>query len=330
MKMSKTRQPIKQNSGKTPGALHQLSISQAQRKKDTKIERVDLSKEGPREIHTTLGLQQPKGLNRLHSSVQKTAPVDLIARKRPSFPYVEGIQPSLSFLDETVQGLDKISSDYDGSLMDDLPSPSALVRNNSPTASSLPRQLSGENHDAVYDDSLSELEACMVGLDDSLILDNNDVGRGTTADPYSFQGGGDPHDHDFGIDKNWPSSPKQTSTTQQPHYKRRSKRVKSQAIFMSTDSLQQPDISPLGNQGKRMLETSESIGGLNKDVVSSKKRRVSEHYLGDEEDHEIKSGPRKSPTPNAAEKTGVKPGWEGIDPELFAEYGHIVDLVEDE
>lgn len=291
---------------------------------------MDLTSGGQREVHTALGVQKPNGLNHLHSSVQKAAPVDLITQKRPSFSYGKGTRPSLSFLDEPVRGLGKILSDYDDSWMDDLPSPSALVHDAAPVAKFIPRRLSREHHGAAaYDDSVSELEACMVGLDDSMVLDNDKVNTAISATPGAFPNDGEPDDSDLELARNWLSSPKDTSTDK-PETKQRPEGSKSLAIFMSTDSLQKPDSSsPVRNsQRKRGLETIKGPEYLTEGGCPAKKRKVSGHHEVRDQHTATDSGPRMSPNHDVAEKTGVKPGWEGIDPELFAEYGDIVDIVE--
>lgn len=330
-KTSAPRQPIKQtaaiNRGKLSTALNRPK-DQGQSLKATKIEKVDLTMGRKREVQTTLAPQKLKGLNRLHSNVQKSPPVDLITKNKPGFSYAKGSQPSLSFLDESVEGLDKISSDYDDGWMDDLPSPSDLLQNATPAASSLPSRLLGENHGAAYDDSVSELEACMVGLDDSMTLDNDKVDRARSADPYNFQNDHERDAPDNDLDLDWFSSPKQLTTTKQANQQH--PKSKGQAIFMSTDSLQKPESSPMSRntQGKRRVETLRGLEEVTDDALSAKKRKV----LGDEEvqdQHIIRdSEARMSCDHEVPEQTGVKSGWEGIDPALFAEYGDIVDIVE--
>ncbi len=333
VKTSASQQPIKQattiNRSKLPTALHGVRKGEGQSLKATEIEKVDLTMRGKREGHTTLGPQRPKDLNRLHSSVQKTAPVDLITQRKPVFSYAKGRQPSLSFLDETVQDLGKASSDYDDDTwMADFPSPSALVENAAPAASSLPSKLSGENHGAAYDESISELEACMVGLDDSITLDNYKADRAPSVDPFNSQNDLDPDGLGNGLEANWSNLPKPPPTAEQAS--KQHPESKSQRIFMSTDSLQKPESSPISRNtlGKRRVETLKDPEGLTDDALSTKKRKVSGDY-GVKAQHITRdSGARMSCNQEVPAETGVKLGWEGIDPALFAEYGDIVDMVE--
>lgn len=332
MKTGTSQQPIKQattiSRRKLPTALHGVRKGQDQSLKATEIEKFDLTMREKLEVHTILGPQTPKNLNRLHSSVQKTAPVDLITQRKPVFSYAKGRQPSLSFLDETVQDSGKVSSDYDDNWMADFPSPSALVENAVPAASSLPSRSSGENHGAAYDESISELEACMVGLDDSMILDSYKADRAPGADPFNFQNDRDPDGPDNGLDANWFRLPELPPTTKQSS--KQHPESKSPAIFMSTDSLQKPESSPMSRitQGKRRVETLKDPEGLTDDSLSSKKRKVSGDYEVQAQHITRDSGARMSCNQEVPEKTGVKSGWEGIDPALFAEYGDIVDMVE--
>ena len=101
---------------------------------------------------------------------------------------------------------------------------------------------------------------------------------------------------------------------------------------MSTDSLQRPDSSPLDedNQGKRKKGGFEAPEGLGEDGPSTKKCRVSGHYERSDRHTISDSGARVILSHDLAENTGVKKGWEGIDPELFAQFGDIVDIVEPE
>ena len=188
-KSNQSREPIKQviasNRGQLPMTFSGGPRGQGRGVKPSTIDRVDLTTE--REVRTTLGQQNPKGLNSLHSSVPETAPVKVKPQKRPSFSYARESSPSLSFLDEAVQGVGKFSSDYDDSWMDDFPSPSALLQNTTLAASQLPFPLSGSNHGTAYDESVSELEACLVGLDDSMTLDNDKITRAPSAPPHLFQ-----------------------------------------------------------------------------------------------------------------------------------------------
>lgn len=330
--VSAGRQPIKQatagNRSKVPTASQRFPKGHGQSRKAAEIEKIDLTMGGKREVQTTLVPQTLKGLNRLHTNVQKSAPVGLISQKKPGFSYATGTQPSLSFLDEKAQGLEKFSSDYDDSWMDDLPSPSALVQNATPAAPRVP----GDNGTA-FDDSMSELEACMVGLDDSITLDNGNVDRAPSADPYGFQTSGDFDELDNGFDVNQFSSPKQSPTTKQAAT-RGPERSKSPAIFMSTDSLQKPESSPLGGnaRGKRRMDITKGHAGLEKDGSTVKKRRVSgQSEMQVQDQHTVTDlEARMSPNHDLAEKPVAKSGWEGIDPALFAEYGDIVDIVEPE
>ncbi|KAL8928942.1 MAG: hypothetical protein Q9172_000694 [Xanthocarpia lactea] len=95
------------------------------------IEKVDLTQErGPIEC-AKVATRAYRSLHQLHGKVNKDTPKPTIANGKPTFSYKKGEQPTFTFLHQPVSsGVDnkEHSSDYGSGFLDDLPSPSALVR----------------------------------------------------------------------------------------------------------------------------------------------------------------------------------------------------------
>ncbi len=95
------------------------------------IEKVDLTQErGPIEC-AKVATRAYRSLHQLHEKVNKDTQRRTIANVKPSFSYKKGEQPTFTFLHPPVSsGVDneEHSSDYGSGFLDDLPSPSALVR----------------------------------------------------------------------------------------------------------------------------------------------------------------------------------------------------------
>ena len=178
-------------------------------KKDhkAKIETVDLASSQASGGYKKSPPKAFRSLNRLHDNVTKGRSAAVAMKTHPSFDYTKGGQSQLSFLnkDESAQNSsDKPSIEYDADWMDDLPSPSALlgdplgnpgpppehastdydkgrpiglpppsapIRQNDAATRDYPDtdSLEGVNLSQFNDDE-SDLEAAMVGLSDSVTM----------------------------------------------------------------------------------------------------------------------------------------------------------------
>lgn len=138
--------------------------------------------------YAKVGPRDYRNLHRLHEKVNKPAPTRILSQSKPTFSYDQGKQPRLSFLQKGKESCDgdRISSDYDDDWMDDLPSTSVLLTRapgkdkvpetslqiqapgdfqvESATASTL---IGDEAADIPFEEDISDVEAAMVGLDDS-------------------------------------------------------------------------------------------------------------------------------------------------------------------
>ncbi|KAI9870789.1 MAG: hypothetical protein M1830_003808 [Pleopsidium flavum] len=342
--LSKTQRPqAKQvtaaSRGKASSTLPVMPTGQSKNRKAANIEIVNLAGEGQCGEVSKVMPQEYLNLHRSHDSVQKAAPIGLLSPKRSKFSYGKVTRPNLSFLSEphdTVRYLEDTPSEYDNNWMDDLPSPSALIGKKASAVNSSPPRLPQENGGAKYEDSMSELEACMVGLDDSLALGHGKVDRATDVRLYALNDDGSNDKLNRDLATKWSSSPvrnKHAGHLQfihgrgvDPHRAR----SKGQLIFMSTDSPEKPGTPSfaVGSHGKRTVETSIGSERLSEGFPPAKKRRTSVDY-GDQARQPVASlrdgrnTSQEKPAENAQ-----RPGWEGIDPDLIAEYGDIVEFVE--
>lgn len=337
------QQPAKQGTatsrGKAPPILPVILRGQSHNRKGANIETVDLAGGGQYEEFSSAGPQSYKSLNRLHNSVQKAAAVELTAQKRPTFSYAKGTRPSLSFLGEphdTVRSLENISSEHDNSWMDDFPSPSALIGRKAGAASTQPPRSPRDNAGAKYDDSVSELEACMVGLDDSVALGNGKVDEAENIRLYASKDDVKYDELDHDLATKWSSSPvrKKHATHPHPNHTRVGEqhraRSKGQSILMSTDSPEKPGTPSFGvdSHGKRTVETCMGSESLAENVPPTKKRRISLDHRSQSLQPVASLSLDKDPGQGKPAEIVERPGWEGIDPDLIAEYGDIVEFVE--
>ena len=136
------------------------------------IAMVDLAYEGRAE-YEKIGPPNYRRLDQLHKSVTKASPAPLIAHQKPAFSYIKGDRPRFNFLGKATEAHgtpENLSSDDDNTWMDDFPSLSAIIAPegsaHSPVGSTK-GSIATTNYDV--DDS-SELEAGMIGLDDSMAL----------------------------------------------------------------------------------------------------------------------------------------------------------------
>lgn len=134
---------------------------------------IDLAHGNDRAEYAKNGRSNYQKLHQLHESVTQVSPARVIAYQKPTFSYTKGDRPRIDFLGVATEAhgrTENFSSDYDIAWMDDLPSPSALIASESRVQSpvgSVKEPVATTSYD---DDYSSELEAGMVGLDDSMTL----------------------------------------------------------------------------------------------------------------------------------------------------------------
>ncbi|MCJ1225906.1 Sec63 [Toensbergia leucococca] len=315
---------------------HQLSITPAGKSKPQKgkqfqqrstqdVETIDLTKESHRKEYAKSGPREFRKLHRLHESVNKAPPAQVIAKTKPTFSYGKGDHPHLSFLSKTSDAgnpMGEVSSDYDDSWMDDLPSPSVLLGEKSRPQQDLSPDPFGVS--TPKDDDIWDLEESMVGLGDSIAL-SEDTGFLFT-DPISlnFDSNADFIPFDNQDDHNeLPLNPIYPSNTF-------SSRNKENRLFLSTDSPEKPS-----TQNRKRRTTSPPLE-LPSSPPASKKQKatISEtSYIPARKELEnraiLSSADKENQPVTSAALSKLRP-WadmEGIDPDFIAEFADFVDFV---
>ncbi|KAI9751371.1 MAG: Sec63 [Candelina submexicana] len=324
-----------------------LTKGNGQKEGPTKIEVVDLANTGERSDYAKTGPRDYRKLDRLHSSVQKAAPLTTLPQK-PKFSYLKDSQLELSFLgkntEKSTSNLDPISSDYNDSWMDDMPSPSTLVGDHS-VVKEVPQRHIAEKEDdpSRFDDDISSLEDCMIGLEDSIDLEKC---RDTAATPANEARSS--LEDDFGVDDandyqvlKWSSSPLRAQQAPQlPGLPRSlahptSTTQEGQSIFLSTSSTgdQYDPTRSTSKISKRLRERSKSItvSPSTPSLISKKQKLNEDTELGNKGPCESLATDRELLDTKQILQEGDegyrRPGWEGIDQELYDMFKDIVDIV---
>ncbi len=251
-----------------------LSLTKGNKHNDTStdIETVDLANVRDRGDYAKVGPREYRKLDRLHSSVQKAAPLNALPQK-PKFSYLKDSQPELSFLKKSnstsTKHQDPISSDYGSDWLEDMPSPSTLVGDNT-VGKKVGQHETAVETPSRFDDDLSSLEECMIGLDDSIEVGKCKDNTANQALP-SLEDDFRPQyaDDDQGL--NWSSSPVRRQQAPQlagvahgsGHLP--SSLHKGQSIFLSTPSTSDHHNSTSANvqTTKRLRERSRCTSSQN-------------------------------------------------------------------
>lgn len=189
----------KANPGRIATAKKPTAPSVPQNEQEAKIETVGSASRQTLGDYEKTPPKAFRSLDRLHEHMTKGRTAPVATKKQPSFDYAQGGQPQSSFLNKDAsakRSSDKPSFDYDFDWMSDLPSPSALLGKPLEKANPLPGHTSTgfpspsaliRQNDAAtgivpdnnflegfdlsqFNDDGSDLEAAMVGLSDSVIM----------------------------------------------------------------------------------------------------------------------------------------------------------------
>ena len=287
-------------------------------------------------------------LDILQESVTKGRTERTAIKKQPSFDYREGEKPQTPFLKTnagTEISSDKLSTDYDADWMGELPSPSILLRkprekvdslaehtstdcikshsNNLQSPSTLirdndaAREIHYDNHLleglglSQFDDAESEIEAAMVGLSDSVAMEETAQVQAAT-DLVSPQ----PNTH-----LNYSLPPNKSTTEVYHDPTTEGKNSHTSALFFSTDSPEK--VLELGK--KRTAGVDDGVEDLSEsEPVAKKARMIREPDQPPRRSSSVESQ-RLAPTPV------VKPGQPAwvyeFDAGFIAEWQDIVDFV---
>ena len=173
-----------------------------------------------------------KKLHRLHQKISKTPSVRITLKPKASFPSSKGAQSQLSFLSQKQDHLEtvNVSSEYEDDWMDDLPSTSVLL--GKPTENGVPPDKPSQtNSDEPSDEGDSDLEAALIGLDDSTAVAESAKDNQASAVPDD---GDDWESYNIGEERE--TNPAYLHSSAGPARGSRSER-----LFLSTDSPEKPE-----------------------------------------------------------------------------------------
>ena len=143
----------------------------------SRIQGIDLAQDGARNDYARFGPRDYRKLHQLHERVTKASPIPTVGRTEPSHSLPKSEHSFLGQAANLVSSHEKISSDYDDSWMDDLPSPSVLLGSNACVQIAAARDSTNAADSLVFDENISDIEADMVGLSDSFSLKENSAGQ---------------------------------------------------------------------------------------------------------------------------------------------------------
>lgn len=343
----------KKSSGGQPQDIHVVDMTNVRDDDD------EYAHVGPRDY---------KSLHRLHQKVNKPGPTRVLPQTKPTFSYAQGDRPQLSFLGSIGRmpiDTDHTSSDYGDGWMDDLPSTSVLLEQNthvqkgpsntstefpvntsvdrSPESTSAARE---EEADWPFEQDVSDFEATLIGLDDSRALarrgfetsETSAAGAQPGNDDCSL-GQNDDKKRRSSLDLFSSAAPNQAGPATAPRREER--------LFLSTDS---PEKTPIAFKRQHaMLDEDLPSPGLVDEPVKKRRKTSSTseeavelagvanslHQSKDSSQtlNASTSGAYQIPTPERLSNGGKPlPDWvKDFDPtfiEYFLkEYGHLVDFV---
>lgn len=158
--------------GKPGGSKLKLKMEKHKYSDENHIEIVDLAEGRPEVLYEELAPRDYRKLHSLHTRVQQDKPFRM-PKIDPTFSYSSSEQPDLPFLRSHGEDRDPSEAGYGDN--EDFPSPSRLNQ----TGDTLSKDTMIEHaykhqldalEDSLYDDSIDDLEAGMIGLGDSMAL----------------------------------------------------------------------------------------------------------------------------------------------------------------
>ena len=313
---------------------------------DAEIETVDLASSPALGGYKKILPKAFRSLNRLHDNVTKRRSAAVAIKRHPPFDNTKGGQPQISFVnkdDSAEKSNDEPSTEYDADWMDDLPSPSALLSNPLEKPDPLPEHASTDYEKgwpdfsspsalirqddtsartypdtdwledvnlSQFDEDESDLEAAMVGLSDSVIMQKE-----VHVQPATRQTSSQAKQK-----SRWYSPPGELTpkTCHRPTVQRESSSTS--GMFFSTDSSEKVEKTAQ----KRKEAVRDEAEDLSQSAPVPKRPRVS-YEGGAPEDMSSAEEPAKAAS--SIIKAGL-PAWVyEFDPAFIAEWQDIVDFV---
>lgn len=292
-----------------------------------------------------------RGLNYLHENVTTGSNTPVAMKQQPSFDYMKGKQPKTSFSKSSFNAetsSDKPSTDYDAGWMGDLPSPSALlgkpcekigslpehtstdegsswpdglpspstpIRQNDAATGGYPDRSSLEGPDlSHFNDDESEIEAAMVGLSDSVTMQDSEVQA--AAGQTSSQA-------DAYLDRSPSLKESGPKLYRCPSIEWRSSCTS--RLFLSTDSPEK--VAELGQKRKAgVTDQIDQVEDLSESAPVPKRPRASNER--GQPPRGSSSAERQTPSPTTAIVKSGLPAWVyDFDAGFIAEWQDIVDFI---
>ena len=300
-----------------------------------KVATVDLAHQKDRGDYAENLPQDYRKLHRLHESATKTSPAWVLTQKKPT-SYTKGDQPRIDFLSKAAEAHEtpeNLLSDYEITRMDDFPSPSALIAPESRIES--PGRSSKESMDTSKydDDDSSELEAAMVGIDESLALSGRARSNATDTTPSSHEKA-----YGMGILEDGAGKNSLASSMARSHESRRSSILKEDSeifsaghmedtVFLSTNSSTKGTFRETYNDDMKRKVTDVQQPGEGPLLVPIAKKQKT---TTDPNNQPLQPSTRPGTQATAAASSNadeIPRGFEGIDLDILAMFRDIVDFV---
>ncbi|KAI4258694.1 MAG: hypothetical protein LQ352_001120 [Teloschistes flavicans] len=298
------------------GATKQNSLSGA--KQDSKpavpkasknVETVDLSRKRDSDSYAQVAPRAYRSLHRLHEKTNSSSKPSIASNTRPTFSYKKGEQPSFTFLSQLVDSEGKVegpSSDYGAGWMDDLPSPSILIRASNNKAN-------GSNERTIDHDRLRREDDGYGYQDNDDDMENASKAQARVHDsheetPAVFDGRAEDKMGTLDLDEDFEVS----GYFNQGSADHKTIDADDSRLFMSTDSPEKPSNAPM----KRKTSEAESLGLGEADSVPAPKK-----IKHDEASESPSNNGNEAAEPAPAIKSGY-PDW--FDPAEWEPYVEFV------
>ncbi|KAL8674416.1 MAG: hypothetical protein Q9168_001208 [Polycauliona sp. 1 TL-2023] len=291
------------------------------RNKGEVIERVNLAHKKDANEYAKVAPRAYRSLHQLHESVSKDERTPTLSNVKPSFSYKKGEQPTFSFLGQTASSgkpNEEPSSDYDAGFLDDLPSPSTLLKTNHKARDDVDLP-TVDYEDTRVDYDIFGLEDDAVGVD-SRYSEDAPIETENRADPAIIADiEYDDAMEDLGLGSYVDASP----YFQGPQPKLIEPGLPPNKLFMSTDSPQKPTSPSV----KRKTPESPDVEPDEPEAVRKQKKAKVDGASGSTALQAAPSQGNQGPSPAPTIKAGYPPWVYEFDPAFIAEWEQYAEFV---
>lgn len=274
-------------------------------------------------------------LRRLHEKINKAPSARILSQAKPVLQLSKAAQPhlSFSFQKNDALGTVSVSSEYEDDWMDNLPSTSDLLPRPPVTATQAENFYSISSEKS-FEDDVSDIEAALVGMDDSTAIANDLVNAQNTALP----------DDDDDLETHGNRGEREEDAYQHHLQAETAPKPKAKRLFLSTDSPERPD-DPTDKR-KADMESDLGNSGLSSGQITKKRRTANRDVpvdsFGDTRSQGVNPDSSQTLDPPTSKAEQIfqplqdsnahppLPEWtKEIDPGFLAhfvrEYGHLVE-----